>query len=123
MKGLNPDKELAVGKENIPSTSQQVVIDEKKEKEEEVVLTYMKTMYQTHGENLLNKFRSDESIRTSLRQVDNADRLRAETLKKNSFVNGKKADNSNISESGALSKDSVKYLKQETMLLRMSLRE
>lgn len=42
----------------------------------------MKTMYLTHGENLLSKFRSIEPIRTALGQVDENDRLRTEALRK-----------------------------------------
>lgn len=39
-------------------------------------------MYQTHGENLLNKFRSADSIRIALGQIDEADKQRVEALRK-----------------------------------------
>lgn len=53
------------GKENIPTTSgtnHKPMVNKEKE---EAVMACMKTMYKTHGENLINRFKSLEPIRTA----------------------------------------------------------
>lgn len=87
-----PYKVIDVDKENIPSSSHQVVIIDKKKQEEEQILEYMKIKYNTHGENLLNKFRSDHSIRTALGQIDDNDKLRAVEMQQVLNNANKKAD-------------------------------
>lgn len=66
-------------KEIMPSSSNMNNAKQIQAKEEQAVLDYMKTMYKTHGENLLNKFKNMESVRTTLEQVDNNDRSRGDT--------------------------------------------
>lgn len=90
---------IAVGKENIPSTSCQAGSDEKRKQEEEYMLAYMKTMYQTHGENLLHKFKSAESIRTALGQIDENDKARAEALRIANMGNNSKLNCGRINKS------------------------
>lgn len=83
---MEPDNDRSVAgksssKENIPPSNHQNVFVEKKHPDEEYIMDYMKTMYKTHGENLLNKFRSGEPIRIALGQVDESDKARAELLR------------------------------------------
>lgn len=89
-KKLEPDKILILDKENIPLSSVQNMFAEKKHPDEEYIMEYMKTMYKTHGENLLNKFRSGGPIRMALGQVDENDKVRAELLKKDATVDNNK---------------------------------
>lgn len=48
--------------------------------------TYMNRMYQTHGENILNRFKSNDPIRTALGKIDEADMTRAEALGKMTII-------------------------------------
>lgn len=66
-------KDNIVGKENIPSTSKPNDTSNDNKAEEEAVMEYMKSMYRTHGENLLNKFRNLEPIRSALSHIDQND--------------------------------------------------
>lgn len=77
-----------IGKEKLPNDEQALILAEKKRKEEQQMLDYMKRMYQTHGVNLLNKFRSEESIRTALGQFDENDKRRALELQKKASFEG-----------------------------------
>lgn len=80
-----------LGKENVPNSDQQQVIEDKRKKEEEYMLEYMKAMYQTHGVNLLNKFRNEESIRTALGQIDENDKMRVVALQRKANAGGNQA--------------------------------
>lgn len=74
-------KSQLTNKENIPSLQQQHLIDEKNQKEEEAVWAYMKNMYKTHGESLMNRFRNVDPIRKAPAHVDENDKARAELLR------------------------------------------
>lgn len=62
-------KNTDLGKENIPSSSMNT---EASKAEEEAMLAYMRSIFQSTGQNLLSKFKSMEPIRTALRQIDNS---------------------------------------------------
>lgn len=81
-KTIRVNKRQGPGKENTPSSSTSSFKTEGNKAEEEAMLAYMKAMYQTHGENLLNKFKSMEPIRNALGHIDNNEKTRNESLKK-----------------------------------------
>lgn len=63
---------LNTGKENIPSTSRNESDDAIMKAEEAAALAYMKNIYMTKGQILLNKFRSKGSIRTAEANMEQA---------------------------------------------------
>lgn len=75
-------KPCAPGKGNIPSSSNQASHDVNKQAEKAAIMAYMKSLYHTHGENLLNKFKNADPIRNSLCQIVDSDKIRAEGLGK-----------------------------------------
>lgn len=104
-----PYKVLEVDKENIPSSSHQVITTNKKKQEEEQMLEYMKVMYKSHGENLFNKLRSELSIRTALGKIDDNDKLRALELQQVRSNTTKKAVISGTTfQNATLPRDDVK---------------
>lgn len=86
----------------MPSGKPQDLLDDKKKQEEMSMLEYMKSMYQTHGMNLLNIFRSGESIRIALGQIEDNDRLRAEQLRRLGLLQENVTRISGTSSSGNL---------------------
>lgn len=107
-KGVN---DFQLGKENVPSSSNMSDIKENSHPDEQAVLAYMKTMYKTHGENLLNKFKSFGPIRIALGHIDNNDTHRGEGLQP-SLVTEKNLNksNGNQSPSTSMTSNSVKQI-------------
>lgn len=70
------------GKDNLPFSSKSNISDSCKKTEEEAVMSYMRSVYLTKGQSLLNNFRSKDPLRTAPAQIDDNDRLRAEELRK-----------------------------------------
>lgn len=69
------------GKENIPSSNTSADKNKVQLEEEQVVLSYMKTMYKSRGENLLNKFKRMEPLRLALGHINNINNSNEETDK------------------------------------------
>lgn len=71
-------------------------------------------MYKTHGENLLNKFKSMEPIRTALGQIDNNDKTRGEENQKATTTGGTISRNDGTQKPTNASK-SVKQVDNEVV--------